>query len=140
MKKKNIFIVGLLFFVIFVGLYWYSSSGKISGKSENGIWKVTYKEIRDVSEGYGWVASIKQSNKSKDAVVKKVIFQEDDKVLVEVTDFAAGKREDGVVTKVNPLDYPDFYQADAPKKGLTYKISVTWEKNNKQHTDTFTLD
>ncbi|MFJ7753652.1 hypothetical protein ACQKGI_09020 [Peribacillus muralis] len=140
MKKKNIFIVGILFFVIFVGLYWYSSSGKISGKSENGMWKATYKEIRDISEGYGWEASIKQSSKNKDAVVKKVIFKEDDKVLVEVTDFTPGESEDGKVTKINPLDYPDFYQADAPKKGLTYRISVTWEKNNKQHTDTFILD
>ncbi|MGE6611910.1 DUF4944 domain-containing protein [Peribacillus sp. NPDC076916] len=140
MKKKNILIVVLLFFMILVGLYWYSSSGKISGKSENNMWKATYKKNRDPSEVYGWVASIKQSNKNKDAVVKKIIFQEEDKVLAEVTDFAPGKSEDGVVHKINPLDYPDFYQADAPKKGLTYKISVTWEKNNKQHTDTFTLD
>ena len=92
------------------------------------MWKATYKKLRDPSEGYGWVASIKQSSKNKDAIVKKVIFQEDDKVLVKVTDFAPSKREDGKVNKINPLDYPDFYQADAPKKGLTYRISVTWEK------------
>ncbi|MDV7765025.1 hypothetical protein [Peribacillus sp. CSMR9] len=138
MKKSYlVFFIPLL--VILLGIYWYNSTGSISGKSENDMWKVRYKENRDVSEPTGWEASIKQLNDEK-VVVKEIALLENDKTLTTLKSFKEGRREDGTETKLHPFYYESFYLGDAPKKENTYKASVTWEKDEKVHTVRFVIE
>ncbi|MFB7640465.1 hypothetical protein [Peribacillus butanolivorans] len=138
MKKSYlVFFIPLL--VILLGIYWYNSTGSISGKSDNDMWKVSYKENRDPSEPTGWDASIKQLNDDK-VVVKEIALLENDKTLITLTSFNEGRAEDGTETKLHPFSYESFYLGDAPKKENIYKASVTWEKGEKVHTDIFVIE
>ena len=62
MGKKKYVIPVIVFLSV---VYAYTSSISISEKSENGMWKYTYKMNLDASEPTGWQGKIKQLDKQE---------------------------------------------------------------------------
>ncbi|WP_397538945.1 hypothetical protein [Rummeliibacillus pycnus] len=111
-------------------VYWDYTESTMKGSSENGMWKAMYKEQRIGGTPIGWLASIKQKN-NETVTVKKLIFLEEDKVLVERTEFYEGRDNvDGTEYSLHPFSYPDLYLGDAPKEGLSYQIQIIWEDSS----------
>ncbi|MGG0655361.1 hypothetical protein [Rummeliibacillus pycnus] len=127
--------------VILAFVYWDYTESTMKGNSENGIWKAMYKEQKIGGSSIGWLASIKQKNKEK-ITVKKIKFLEEDKVLVERTEFYEGRDDiDGTVYSLHPFSYPDIYLGDAPKEGNSYQIQIIWEDSSgKEHNDNIKLE
>ncbi|MFH7467791.1 hypothetical protein, partial [Pseudomonas syringae group genomosp. 7] len=73
--------------IVIAGIvYWDYTESTMKGTSKNGIWTAMYKEQKIGGTPIGWLASIKQKNKEK-VTVKNLEFLEEDKVLVETTEF-----------------------------------------------------
>ncbi|MFJ8261101.1 hypothetical protein ACIQ4I_03950 [Rummeliibacillus sp. NPDC094406] len=111
-------------------VYWDYTESTMMGNSENGMWKAMYKEQKIGGTPIGWLASIKQKNNEK-VTVKKLKFLEEDKILVERTEFYEGRDDvDGTKYSLHPFSYPDIYLGDAPKESLSYQIQIIWEDSS----------
>ncbi|MGE7602588.1 hypothetical protein ACQKL5_08760 [Peribacillus sp. NPDC097675] len=117
--------------LIVICVYWYLSNTVISGTSENGMWKVTYKKNSDASEPYGWEGHLYQRN-NDNVTVKSIIVEENDTIDTRIDGFEEGRSEDGKVTDLQPFS-DNFYLGHKPPKGTS--VSVVWELNDKTHTD-----
>lgn len=139
MRKRSLISLIVAVIVIFSAIYLYRSSGRITGTSNDDMWKAAYIENRDAIEPTGWVASLKQKNK-EEVEVKKLRFLEDDKVLAEHSKFHQGRSEDGIEYSRHPFSYPDFYLGDSPNKSHEYKVQITYQKEGRDYEDTIVLD
>lgn len=137
-KKKYVIIVIVLLIVIISTLYAYTASTSISGKSENGMWKYTYKKNLDASEPRGWQGRIKQLDK-QEVVVEMLEFKDTGKVIADTDVFNEGRDIDGSVTTLHPFS-TEFYLGDGPRKGHMYQVVVTWMKDGVAHMDTIDLN
>lgn len=138
MENKKYLITGLLFLiVIFSSIYAYASTLSISGKSDNGMWKYTYKKNLDPSEPTGWHGVIKQLDKQK-VKVKELTFWDNDEILAHIDSFVEGTDIDGSVTTYYPFA-TKFYLGDSPERGHIYKMTVKWEKLGETYEDTFVI-
>lgn len=138
MLKKKRFLIGFLsLLIIFSGIYAYISSISISGKSDNGMWKYTYKKNLDESAPSGWQGKIKQLNNEK-VNVSKLEYMDNGEIIAEQDEFSYGRAEDGSVTTANPF-FTDFLLGDELVEGHVYKLIITYEKDGKSHKDTIKI-
>ncbi|MCM2980329.1 hypothetical protein M3599_05220 [Niallia circulans] len=138
MKKKKFLITCSVFLiVIFSSVYVYASTLSISGKSDNGMWKYTYKKSIDPSEPTGWQGKLKQLDKQK-VEVKELTFTDNDEILAQTDSFVEGTDIDGSVTTLHPFA-TEFYLGNSPERGHIYKMTVKWQKEGETYEDTFTI-
>jgi len=138
-KKKYRWITIILLVLLVASIYFYVNSIRISGVSDNGMWKVVYKKSLDEAEQGEWYGSIKQLNK-QEVKVKGIKWLENGKTIADFTEFNEGRDEAGAETRLNPFYVEDLYGSNPPKKGYTYMISVIWEKDGKMHEDNFEIN
>lgn len=124
--------------IIISGVYTYLSSLAITGKSDNGMWKYTYKKNLDASEPSGWQGTIKQIDNQK-VNVSKLEFTDNSETIAEKNWFSEGKAEDGYVTTLHPF-FTDFFLGDEPVEGHVYKLIITYEKDGKSHEDSIEIN
>ncbi|MED3963172.1 hypothetical protein [Niallia taxi] len=136
-KKKYVITVIVSLIVLLSAVYAYTSSISISGKSENGMWKYTYKKNLDASEPSGWQGRIKQLDK-QEVEVEKLEFKDNGKTIADTDIFNEGRDIDGSVTTFHPFS-TEFLLGDGPIKGHLYKVVVTWKKDGIVHMDTIDL-
>ena len=112
MGKKKYVIPVIVSLIVFLSVvYAYTSSISISEKSENGMWKYTYKMNLDASEPTGWQGKIKQLDK-QEVKVEKLEFKDNGKTITDTDIFNEGRDIDGSVTTFHPFSTEFFGETD----------------------------